>query len=265
MYLLGTASYDSDRMTGQPEGIDQVAHEGRSMVPTFVLVHTIPALVDLFTEWCRDLLPELRTLHVLDEPMLERINRRGTGAPEDDDRLAEHVALAQSIGAAGVLVTCSTVSHSVASIRDRFEIPVFAIDDRLATEAVAIGSRIAVVATAPSTLEPSRTLLEATAARAGRGVSVSLRVVDDALAALVAGDGATHDRLVERAIVRSAPDADVVVLAQASMARVLRAMADRPLAIPVLASPFLALAEVRRVLVPDAASTPAWVNPEARP
>ena len=235
------------------------------MVPSLVLVHTIPGLVDLFAEWCRELLPELRALHVLDEPMLERIKLRGSAAAEDDERLAEHVALAQAIGAAGVLVTCSTVSLSVESIRDRFSIPVFAIDDRMASEAVAAGIRIAVVATAPTTLEPSRTLLEAAAARAGHPITVSLRMVDGALAALVAGDGGTHDRLVEQAIVESAARADVVVLAQASMARVLGAMADRPLAIPVLASPHLALAEVRRVLVPDPPAAHAWVQPEKRP
>jgi hypothetical protein len=77
-----------------------------------------------------------------------------------------------------------------------------------------------------------------------------MRVVDGALEAVLAGDGATHDRLVMRAIQEQASAADVVVLAQASSARVLAALAasDISIPVPILTSPHLALAEVRRVL-----------------
>ena len=45
-----------------------------------------------------------------------------------------------------------------------------------------------------------------------------------------------------------APESDVIVLAQATMARVLDAVADEPVAVPVLASPQLALAAVRTAI-----------------
>jgi len=64
-----------------------------------VLVHTVPPLVAAFTEWSREILPDVRLLHVLDEPILERIRRRGARSPEDDERLAGHIALAEDIGA----------------------------------------------------------------------------------------------------------------------------------------------------------------------
>jgi len=91
---------------------------------TLVLVHTVPPLVDAFTQWCAELLPGVRVLHILDEAMLDRIKQRGDRAPEDDERLAEHVALAQAVGAGAVLVTCSTVSLCVDAIRGRFSVPV---------------------------------------------------------------------------------------------------------------------------------------------
>jgi Asp/Glu/hydantoin racemase len=225
------------------------------MGSTLVLIHTIPALVGLFATWSRDLLPGTRVLHLLDEPMLERIRQRGTAALEDDERLADHVSLAVAVGADAVLVTCSTVSLSVAAIRNRFAIPVLAIDEPMIAEAVRLGRRIAVVATAPTTLAPTRTLLEAAAARTGRSVAISSRLVEGALPALLAGDGATHDRLVAAAVRESADGADVVVLAQATMARALDALADAPLPVPVLASPATALAEVASILGADPAST----------
>ena len=62
------------------------------------------------------------------------------------------------------------------------------------------------------------------------------------------GDEATHDRLVAHAITDAAARADVVVLAQASMARATAAMADWAPPVPVLTSPELALRQVGRIL-----------------
>ena len=228
------------------------SREEGTMAPTLVLVHTIPVLVTSFTAWGAEQIPECRLLHVLDELMLERIKLRGHGDPEDDERLLLHVRLAEAIGAAGVLVTCSTVSQSVGQVRQAVTIPIFAIDDAMAAAAVRGGRRIALVATATTTLGPSRLLLETAAASSGDRVEIVPWMVDGALAALVSGDTEKHDRLVAAAVRAAAGDADIVVLAQATMARVLPLLAAAPPPVPVLASPQLALADVRRTILPDA-------------
>lgn len=215
---------------------------------TLVLVHTVAPLIDEFALLCRELLPDVRTLHILDEPLLERIRIRGHGAPEDERRLAEHFELATAVGADAVLVTCSTTSLLADAVRDAFDLPVITIDEAMAAEAIRAGSRIALVATNETTLEPSRTLVQAEAARAGSRVHVTTCVVPNALAALLEGDSTTHDQLVEQAIRAAAAEADVVVLAQASMARVLRSIDRRSLPVPLLSSPELALQQVRRQL-----------------
>jgi aspartate/glutamate racemase len=232
------------------------------MPETLVLVHTIPLLVDAFSRWCADLLPGVRVLHILDQPMLERINERGATTAEDEERLAGHIALAEAIGADAVLVTCSTVSLCVDAVRGRFDVPVVKIDEAMAAEAVRLGNRIAVVATAQTTLAPSRALLLAEAARHGRPIEVTTRLVDAALPALLAGDAATHDRLVDAAVREEADRSDVVVLAQATMARVLDVIAGRPTPVAVLSSPHLALADVERIL---AAARPADPKPNQPP
>jgi Asp/Glu/hydantoin racemase len=232
---------------------------------TLVLVHTIPDLVRDFARWCGDELPGVRVLHVLDEPMLERIKQRGHDGPEDDEHLLSHLRVAEDIAASALLVTCSTVSRAVARVRDRTVIPLFAIDDAMAREAVAIAGRVTIIATASTTLEPSRALVEAAAARAGRRVDVGIRFVDGALPALLSGDAATHDRLLVAAIRESAEAADVVVLAQATMARVLPALEAEAVSTPVLTSPQLALADVRAALRAAAAPPrpPAQVPSES--
>jgi Asp/Glu/hydantoin racemase len=228
---------------------------------TLVLVHTIPGLVGDFARWCAEELPGVRILHVLDEPMLERIKLRGHDADEDDEHLLGHVQVAEAISAAAMLVTCSTVSRAVARVRARAAIPVFAIDDAMARQAVRLGERIGLLATAPTTLEPSRELLEAAAAGSGRRVEVRPSFVEDALPALLAGDPATHDRITVAAIREAAADADVIVLAQASMARVLPALAGEPVSVPVLTSPQLALADIRTALEHGLASATAGLAP----
>jgi len=221
---------------------------------TLVLVHTIPSLVPQFQAWCAASMPEARILHVLDEPALERIRVRGGEDDGDDEHLLGHVRMAESIGAEGLLVTCSTVSRIVSRVRERTNLPLFGIDEPMAAEAATIGGRIVILATAETTLRPSLELVEAAVASAGTDARVSTRFVADAMAALRAGDLAKHDRLLVSAIQAAAPDADVVVLAQAAMARVLDAFAHEPVAVLVLTSPQLALDAVRRSLLPDAAA-----------
>jgi Asp/Glu/hydantoin racemase len=218
------------------------------MAPLLVLVHTVPSLVQDFGERCAAMLPGVRVLHILDEPLLERIRRRGYVAPEDEDRLAGHIAEAEALGADAVLVTCSTVSVAVDAIRNRCRVPVVAIDAAMAAEAVREGERIGIVATNPTTLEPSSRLIEVAAAAMGRHVVVHPRLVEDALSALLSGDTVRHDRMVLTAVHEEAASSDVVVLAQASMARVLPALEAHPIGVPVLASPVPALREVGRIL-----------------
>jgi hypothetical protein len=108
-------------------------------------------------------------------------------------------------------------------------------------------------------------MLEHEGARVGRSPTIRLRLVDDALAALLAGDAASHDRLVATAVRQEARHVDVVLLAQATMARVLAALVEQPVAVPVLASPQLALVEVRRGLESHRPAAPAPADVEVRP
>jgi Asp/Glu/hydantoin racemase len=214
------------------------------------LVHTISPLVALFDHLMAALLPEYRPLHLLDEPLLERVRQHGRLAPDDTARLGAHVAIAEQVGARAVLVTCSTLSPCVDEVRSRARIPVVKIDEAMISEAVATGTRIGVVATNPTTLGPTRRLLEAEAAACGKVVEVAPVVVERALEALLGGDGATHDRMVKEAVLRLAAqrDVEVVVLAQASTARALEVISEEERRAPILSSPHLALAQVRRLL-----------------
>ena len=214
------------------------------MADLLVLVHTVPPLIEVFKGLAAELLPGVRVLHMLDEPLLEQVRQRGQLADEDARRLGTHVEEAARIGAAAVLVTCSTVSPCVDVVRQHAGVPVLRIDEIMIGEAVRQGGRIGVIATNRTTLEPTRQLLLAEAARSGRRIDVELVMVDGALPALLNGDGVAHDRLVRQAVLELAPRADVIVLAQASTARVMPVLAQDVLGVRVLSSPHLALSQV---------------------
>jgi hypothetical protein len=64
----------------------------------------------------------------------------------------------------------------------------------------------------------------------------------------MAGDNDTHDLAVSKAMVNKLGDVDVIVLAQASMARVVDRLPRGALTAPVLSSPELAMGYVRERL-----------------
>ena len=218
------------------------------MAQQVVFIHTVQPLLPVFAQLGAELLPGVKLHHILDEPLIERVRRRGVLAPEDAARVAAHVEAAAHIGADAVLITCSTISPCVDDVRPTAPLPVLKIDEAMIAEAVRLGYKIGVAATAATTLEPTRSLLEEAAARAGKAIEVELVFVDAALPALLAGDAATHDRLLKAEVLALAERSDVVVLAQASMARVLAVIPEAARPVPILSSPHLALAQVRGLL-----------------
>jgi Asp/Glu/hydantoin racemase len=205
-------------------------------------------LLSVFDRLCGELLPHVGLLHILDEPLLERIRVQGRPTPEDIARLQSHVQVAETAGAQAVLITCSTLSPLVDQLEPVTEVPVVKIDERMIARAVRSGFKIAVIATSETTREPTRQMLESEAQKLDKMIAVETCLVEDALSALVAGDAEGHDELVLAGARSWTGWADVIVLAQASMARVLFEASTGDFPIPVLSSPHLALAQVAELL-----------------
>ncbi|EAQ8936758.1 hypothetical protein AAYR83_002720 [Salmonella enterica] len=69
----------------------------------------------------------------------------------------------------------------------------------------------------------------------GKQRTITPVLMEDAFHALLAGDTAIHDRIVSEGLQNAFTQADVIMLAQASMARVLQQLPTPP--IPVMTSP----------------------------
>lgn len=218
------------------------------MPQTLALIHTAPVLIPTFQTLCRESLDGVEVFNIVDESLLKNTIRDGELTPLTVQRLVGYVQSAKQAGADAVLVTCSSIGPGVEAARAVVDVPVLRIDEAMADQAVATGSRIGVAATLNSTLKPTVELLNARAARAQRRCEVISRLCEGAFEAVASGDAATHDRIVTENLITLMDEVDVIVLAQASMARVVESMSAESRRVPILSSPRLAVEQARGVL-----------------
>ncbi len=211
------------------------------------LLHTSPVLTPLFTSLCAQWLPEVQIFHTVDESLIKNTIQAGRLQKTTVRRLATLVGSALEGGADGVLVTCSSVGPAVDIAQQLFDPPVLRVDAPMARAAVRQGRRIGVLATLRTTLEPTSALVRSAALEANRPVDVIECLCEGAFEAVLSGDTATHDRLVSAALTERMRDVDVIVLAQASMARVVAALPAGAVQAPVLSSPESGVRQVREV------------------
>jgi hypothetical protein len=206
------------------------------------LIHATPLAIPPVRDAFARLWPEARLINLLDEGLLAVLEADGSIGPRATDHMLRVVGLVRDSGVGVIQLTCSAYSPLVPTLRQVAPVPVLAIDDVLVEAAVERGRRIGLISTQPLTARA----LQAAADRAGREIELESIVYREAFEALGRGDGAEHDRRLGEKI-RAYADRDVIVLGQASMARVLPTLPP-DLAARTLTSPTLAVETARRAI-----------------
>ncbi len=220
------------------------------MPKTVFALHTGFALVEPLKPLFQELMPEVRVVNVVDDSLLADVRAAGCVTPQVIQRIAGYGVLAQASGADAIFSCCSSVGEATDVLARLVHIPVVKIDGRMAGEAVRQGSRIAVVATVSTTLDPTSKLIEQKAAEADKAIVIRRYLAEGAFDALMNGSPEEHDRLLLECIVRAASENDVVALAQGSMARLVPVLAGR-ISVPVLATPRSGVEALRDALIGD--------------
>ncbi|WNO54079.1 aspartate/glutamate racemase family protein [Stakelama saccharophila] len=218
------------------------------MGQTLALLHTSPTLSPLFNELTARIMPDIRILHFVDESLIKNTIAANALEKPTMRRLIDLVGSTFDAGADAVLVTCSSIGPAVdiaAQLHDR---PVLRVDYPMALQAIGRGAKIGVLATLPTTLKPTADLVRRTAQESGRRIELREHLCEGAFEAVMAGDGATHDRIVGDALTKAMQGVDAIVLAQASMARVVDSLPADAIPAPVFASPELGVEHARDVL-----------------
>ena len=212
------------------------------------LVHTSATLVPVFAQLCKDKLPGVEVFNIADDSLVKGIREAGSLTATIARRVAGYLESAELAGADYIMVTCSSIGAAVEAGAKLAGVPVLRVDQPMADLAVATGKRIGVVATLQTTLAPTADLILRRAAIAGRKIELTSKLCEGAFEALMSGDAATHDAKVAAALKELSQQVDVIVLAQASMARVVDTLAAADKRVPILASPGIAVDYLATIL-----------------
>lgn len=215
---------------------------------TLGLIHTSATLVPVFAQLCKAKLPNVDTFNIVDDSLVRAIGVRGSLTADIARRVASYIASAEAGGADFVLVTCSSIGPAVEATAPFCAVPVLRVDQPMADLAVQTGRRVGVIATLPTTLNPTADLVNRRAAVAGKTIALTSWLCEGAFEALMSGDAAKHDTMVAAALKELSQQVDVIVLAQASMARVVDTLAPADRRVPILASPALAIDHLATLL-----------------
>ena len=214
------------------------------------LIHTSATLVPVFQELTDKYLAgkDIKVFNIVDDSLIKNTIERGVLTPDTSRRAVNYVASAEEAGADFILVTCSSIGPAVETAATLVGVPVLRVDQPMADKAVQMGRKIGVVATLPTTLKPTSDLVRRRAVLAGKEIELTSRLCEGAFDALMGGDPKYHDASVASALKELSQQVDVILLAQASMARVVNQLSDEDKKVPILTSPELAVQYLAGIL-----------------
>jgi aspartate/glutamate racemase len=222
------------------------------MMNKLAIIHTTSATVEPLQNLAHEILSGIEVVNFVDDSILPQLADNGGRVSAVEHRLIQYAVFAEEVGADVILEACSSVGEAVPSMRERVSVPVVRIDEAMAEEAVARGSKVGVAATLNTTLKPTVRLLKAKAKQVAKDISLETTLADEAYQKLMAGDQEGHDDALAEKLLELVHVVDVVVLAQASMARVIPSLPADVQGL-FLTSPQMGMERVREVLRGEAA------------
>jgi Asp/Glu/hydantoin racemase len=209
---------------------------------SLVFIQKVPMISDLFAE----LLPETEVVDIIDSQILADVQVEGITA-EATARMTHMAEVGQASGADVIFSNCSSLGPTIDTARQAVDIPIIKIDDAMALEAATQASTIGVLATVPTTLDPTIALIEEKAADLGKSLTIYRGLSEGAFDMLMSGDTEGHDQLVLESAQSLAPKVEILVLAQASMTRLAPMLSEKS-GLKVFTSPRLGVQSVKEYL-----------------
>ncbi|WP_207535167.1 aspartate/glutamate racemase family protein [Desertivirga arenae] len=212
---------------------------------TLGLVHTSATLVPVFQKLCADYLPGVNVFNIVDDSLIKDVISKNELTSLTSRRVVNYVGSAELAGADFIMVTCSSIGAAVEASAALTGVPVLRVDQPMADLAVQTGKKIGVIATLPTTLGPTSDLVRRRAEAAGKDIELTSRLCEGAFDALMGGAPEKHDEMVAKALTELSEQVDVIVLAQASMARVVDTLSESvKQKVSILSSPALAIQHI---------------------
>ena len=216
------------------------------MACRIVLLHATPvAMEPIGTAFARRW-PAAEPVNLLDDALTIDRAREAELSDAMIDRFVALGLYGESLGAAGILVTCSAFGPAIDRLAARCAVPVLKPNQAMFEAAAAHGTRIGMLATFAPSVPTMTDEFDGFVAGSGRPATLETIVVEGAMQALRRGDAEAHNRLVAS----SAPvlaGCDAIMLAHFSTSRAFGAVREA-VAVPVLSAPDLAVDRMRALV-----------------
>lgn len=213
-----------------------------------VYTSTTPELIELVEREVGAVLPkETEVISYQDPSILAEVRDAGYVTAPPAARLVGMYMEAVSAGADAILNLCSSVGEVADAAQDIAKytgIPIVRVDEEMCREAVRQGKRIGVMATLPTTLEPTKNTIKRVAREMNRSVELVDALVDGAFGL----DQEQFKELMTQYAGKIAGQVDVILFAQGSMAYCEEYIHDK-FGKTVLSSPRFGAAALRDALV----------------
>ena len=200
-----------------------------------IYTSTTPELIGLVEEEVKKQVGEAELYSLQDPSILAETREAGYVTPGAAARLVAMYMKAVCEGCDAILNLCSSVGEAADSVQTTaayIGVPIVRVDEEMCREAVRRGKRIGVMATLPTTLEPTRNTIRRMSRECGRAVELNQEEF--------------RQRMAESAGT-IADSVDVIVFAQGSMAYCEQYISDLYQK-TVLSSPRFGAAELRKAL-----------------
>jgi Asp/Glu/hydantoin racemase len=214
------------------------------MAPRIALIHATPVAVPPIREALERNWPEAATGNLLDDSLSGDLAAAGAITDAISERIIALARYARSTGADAILFTCSAFGPAIERAAAVVPVPVLKPNEAMFEAAIAAGRRSLMIAT----FAPSKPSMEAEfreeVERRKSEARLTTILVEPAMAALRAGDGAMHDRLIAEEA-RGQRGYDAIMLAHFSTSRAadaVRRITDKP----VLTAPDAAVEKLKQ-------------------
>lgn len=215
--------------------------------PRIVLYHATPVAMDPVKEAMERLWPDAEAVNLLDDGLT--IDRAKDGDELSEgliERFVDFGRYAVSIGADGILVTCSAFGPAIDRMAEELPVPVVKPNEAMFRAAMDKGGRIGMLATFAPAVPTMEDEFKTFAAQSGLSSTLETVVVPEAIDLLRKGNVAEHNRLVGEAAPGMA-GFDALMLAHFSTSRAaetVRAKVD----VPVFTAPDAAVARMQTLV-----------------
>lgn len=205
------------------------------MATRIVLLHATPIAMEPIQAAFAQHWKDAELVNLLDDGLSIDRAREADLSGKMIDRFVSFGRYAHSIGADGILVTCSAFGPAIEKLSDTLPIPVIKPNEAMFRAAAAHGSRIGMLATFGPSVSTMTDEFDEFVAGQEKPVELKTVLVDRAIDLLRKGDAESHNRLVaERA--PELADCDAIMLAHFSTSRA-ASLVRASVTTPVLTAP----------------------------